>query len=249
MRELVEQGRLPLSEALAAARAGGARGVDRAGRRRISRARWPGDRTRVAGRDRGDRARPARLAAPLAADEAWSRATFELSFGLAPDPERSAEPARPGAGGRPLPAARAIDCIDEHRQTGVLRVTDHKTGKDRTRDTLIIGGGERAAAGDLRRGGASGCSACRWGSEAVLLHVGRRLQQRPVLLDADAAAGDRSAGGDRSRRRAGHAGAGAGRGGLHLVRVPPGVRPGSEQRVARKPQARSWRISLAEEPP
>ena len=28
-----------------------------------------------------------------------------------------------------------------HRQTGRLRVTDHKTGKDRTEDTLVIGGG------------------------------------------------------------------------------------------------------------
>jgi CRISPR/Cas system-associated exonuclease Cas4 (RecB family) len=35
----------------------------------------------------------------------------------------------------------AVDLVEEHQQTGVLRVTDHKTGKDRTKDTLVIGGG------------------------------------------------------------------------------------------------------------
>ena len=36
----------------------------------------------------------------------------------------------------------AVDLVEEHRQTGVLRVTDHKTGKDRTKDSLVIAGGE-----------------------------------------------------------------------------------------------------------
>jgi CRISPR/Cas system-associated exonuclease Cas4 (RecB family) len=35
----------------------------------------------------------------------------------------------------------AIDLVEEHRDNGTLRVTDHKTGKDRTTDGLVIGGG------------------------------------------------------------------------------------------------------------
>ena len=35
-----------------------------------------------------------------------------------------------------------MDLVEEHGETGVLRVTDHKTGKDRTKDNLVIGGGE-----------------------------------------------------------------------------------------------------------
>jgi ATP-dependent helicase/nuclease subunit B len=73
----------------------------------------------------------------------WTPRNFELAFGLRLDDQHD-------------PASRAdavrvddrfllrgsIDLIEEHHATGVLRVTDHKTGKDRTKDGLTIGGGE-----------------------------------------------------------------------------------------------------------
>jgi ATP-dependent helicase/nuclease subunit B len=72
----------------------------------------------------------------------WTPKHFELSFGLRDDGEH--DPASvPKAveidGGFMLRGS--IDLVEEHRATGLLRVTDHKTGKDRQKDTLVIGGG------------------------------------------------------------------------------------------------------------
>ena len=74
--------------------------------------------------------------------EEWTPKYFELSFGLRDDGEH--DPAS-------VPQAveiengfrlrGAVDLVEEHRATGVLRVTDHKTGRDRQKDTLMIGGG------------------------------------------------------------------------------------------------------------
>ena len=78
----------------------------------------------------------------VAADDGWEPRYFELSFGLPHDGERDPRSVRDPVlvDGR-FPLRGSIDAIDVHRQTGVLRVTDHKTGKDRTKDTLVIGGG------------------------------------------------------------------------------------------------------------
>ena len=74
--------------------------------------------------------------------DAWVPRYFELAFGLPPsddrDPHSGPEAVR--IDGRFI-LRGAVDLVDEHRETGALRVTDHKTGKDRTRDTLTIGGG------------------------------------------------------------------------------------------------------------
>jgi ATP-dependent helicase/nuclease subunit B len=69
---------------------------------------------------------------------------FELSFGL--ELRRSERPADP----RSVPASVGLDCgiqlrgfIDlvEHHRSGLMRVTDHKTGKaDTTPDQIIAGG-------------------------------------------------------------------------------------------------------------
>ena len=73
----------------------------------------------------------------------WTPRYFELAFGL-----RRTSSA--------IPQARSSRCSIDGRfplrgadrprrrapATGVLRVTDHKTGKDRTKDGLMIGGGE-----------------------------------------------------------------------------------------------------------
>ncbi|HEV8397929.1 MAG TPA: PD-(D/E)XK nuclease family protein [Vicinamibacterales bacterium] len=78
----------------------------------------------------------------VAHDSEWEPRYFELSFGLPldenHDPRSVVEPVL--VDGR-FPLRGAIDAVDVHRQTGVLRVTDHKTGKDRTKDTLVIAGG------------------------------------------------------------------------------------------------------------
>ena len=72
----------------------------------------------------------------------WTPRYFELSFGLPLSPERDPRSRRDEVliDGR-FRLRGAVDLVEEHRDTGVLRVTDHKTGKDRTTDGLIIGGG------------------------------------------------------------------------------------------------------------
>jgi len=78
----------------------------------------------------------------VAADVDWEPRHFELSFGLTLDDDHdpASVPTPVLVDGR-FPLRGAIDAIDVHRQTRVLRVTDHKTGKDRTKDTLVISGG------------------------------------------------------------------------------------------------------------
>jgi RecB family exonuclease len=73
---------------------------------------------------------------------AWTPRYFELSFGLPASPDRDPRscPEEVLVDGR-FRLRGAVDLVEEHRDTGVLRVTDHKTGKDRTTDDLIIGGG------------------------------------------------------------------------------------------------------------
>jgi CRISPR/Cas system-associated exonuclease Cas4 (RecB family) len=72
----------------------------------------------------------------------WIPRYFELSFGLPLAEERDPRSQREEVliDGR-FRLRGAVDLVEEHHQTGVLRVTDHKTGKDRTKDTLVIGGG------------------------------------------------------------------------------------------------------------
>jgi CRISPR/Cas system-associated exonuclease Cas4 (RecB family) len=78
----------------------------------------------------------------VAADTEWEPRYFELSFGLPLDEEHDPRSvAAPVLVDGRFPLRGAIDAIDIHRQTKVLRVTDHKTGKDRTKDTLVIAGG------------------------------------------------------------------------------------------------------------
>jgi ATP-dependent helicase/nuclease subunit B len=73
----------------------------------------------------------------------WIPRFFELSFGLPLTPDRDPRSRREEVviDGR-FRLRGAVDLVEEHQQTGVLRVTDHKTGKDRTSDSLMIGGGQ-----------------------------------------------------------------------------------------------------------
>jgi CRISPR/Cas system-associated exonuclease Cas4 (RecB family) len=74
--------------------------------------------------------------------QAWTPRYFELAFGLPRTAERdpASVPSPVRIDGR-FDLRGSVDLVEEHRETGALRVTDHKTGKDRTRENLIIGGG------------------------------------------------------------------------------------------------------------
>jgi ATP-dependent helicase/nuclease subunit B len=76
------------------------------------------------------------------APDGWEPIRFEFGFGLPIDAERDshsvAEPVTL-AGGFKLRGA--VDLIERKPNSSGLRVTDHKTGKDRTAAGLIVGGG------------------------------------------------------------------------------------------------------------
>jgi CRISPR/Cas system-associated exonuclease Cas4 (RecB family) len=120
----------------------------------------------------------------VASDGGWEPRYFELSFGLplAPDRDPRSDPKPVWIDGR-FALRGAIDAIDVHTQTKVLRVTDHKTGKDRTKDTLVIGGGRvlqplvYAAVAEAMLGVPVGESRLFFCTSAG------GFKQRPVLLD------------------------------------------------------------------
>ena len=80
----------------------------------------------------------------LADDDSWRPAYFEYSFGLHDVADAGRDP-------RSLPdpilvdgkyvLRGSVDLIEEHAQFDVLRVTDHKTGKNRATADLVVGGG------------------------------------------------------------------------------------------------------------
>jgi hypothetical protein len=175
----------------------------------------------------------------VAADEAWEPRYFELAFGLPADPGRDPRsvPDPVLVDGR-FPLRGAIDAIDVHRQTGILRVTDHKTGKDRTKDTLVIGGGSvlqplvYAAVAETMLGVPVGESRLFFCTSAA------GFKQRPVLLDAAAKrlAIEALEIIDRAIERGTLAPAPSA-GACTWCEFRPVCGPGEEQRVARKPAA------------
>jgi CRISPR/Cas system-associated exonuclease Cas4 (RecB family) len=77
----------------------------------------------------------------LAADTAWQPEYFEFSFGLRDegrDPHSLPDPVR--VDGR-FVLRGSVDLIERRRGLDVLRVTDHKTGRDRSTRDLVVGGG------------------------------------------------------------------------------------------------------------
>jgi RecB family exonuclease len=82
------------------------------------------------------------LAALATSSAEWIPRYFELSFGLpidhAHDPASRRQPV--AIDGR-FPMRGAIDLVEQHGAAGWLRVTDHKTGKNRTTRGLVVGGG------------------------------------------------------------------------------------------------------------
>ena len=75
-------------------------------------------------------------------DSDWEPIHFEFAFGLPSDPNR--DPASTAAPAE-LDSVRlrgSIDLVERHTQTGVLRVTDHKTGKPPETVPAYVGGGK-----------------------------------------------------------------------------------------------------------
>jgi hypothetical protein len=77
----------------------------------------------------------------LADDPEWVPKYFEFSFGLddeGRDPRSLPEPVTVDSRFR---LRGSVDLIEERRDGAALRVTDHKTGRNRSTDGMIIGGG------------------------------------------------------------------------------------------------------------
>lgn len=75
-------------------------------------------------------------------DQGWEPLYFEFSFGLAiDDAHDAASIAEPVLIDNRFKMRGAVDLIERHPVTGALRVTDHKTGKNRTTPYLVVGGG------------------------------------------------------------------------------------------------------------
>ena len=79
----------------------------------------------------------------LTEDASWMPEYFEFGFGLPPDEERDprslTEPVRVDSR---FILRGSVDLIERHAAHDVLRVTDHKTGKNRSNPDLIVGGGQ-----------------------------------------------------------------------------------------------------------
>jgi CRISPR/Cas system-associated exonuclease Cas4 (RecB family) len=72
----------------------------------------------------------------------WQPMLFEFSFGLAMDSDHDPRslPDPVTVDGR-FRLRGSVDLIEQKRDSGVLRITDHKTGRNRTTDRTVIGGG------------------------------------------------------------------------------------------------------------
>ena len=79
----------------------------------------------------------------LPADVDWVPEKFEFAFGLPPDQTRDpASVADPSVVDGRFRLRGSIDLIERNPRTGTLRVTDHKTGKNRTTKATIVHGGQ-----------------------------------------------------------------------------------------------------------
>jgi CRISPR/Cas system-associated exonuclease Cas4 (RecB family) len=77
----------------------------------------------------------------LADDSEWQPQYFEFSFGLSDEGRDPASlPDAVTIDGR-FVLHGSVDLVERHRDLGVLRITDHKTGRNRSNPDLIVGGG------------------------------------------------------------------------------------------------------------
>ena len=122
----------------------------------------------------------------------------------------------------------SVDLVERKPGTKILRVTDHKTRKNRSARGSIIGGGAQLqpVIYSLAVEEATGCTV-ESGRFSYCTTAGGFTDHAVPINERDAADGHRSARDHRSRRRARHAAAGAGREGVRLVRLSAGLRPRS----------------------
>jgi CRISPR/Cas system-associated exonuclease Cas4 (RecB family) len=77
----------------------------------------------------------------LATERDWIPEYFEFSFGLSDegrDPRSLPDPVKIDSR---FVLRGSVDLIERHRERGTLRVTDHKTGRNRSKADWVIGGG------------------------------------------------------------------------------------------------------------
>ena len=138
-----------------------------------------GDRARLARRDRRAAARPRHLGAEAGRRRATWRAGV-LRVQLRPD-RRGARSAQPAGSGRRSTAGSCCAARSISSSTAptldVLRVTDHKTGKNRSKPDLIVGGGATLQPVLYSAGDRAGARQEGRRGPAVLLHDGRRLRR------------------------------------------------------------------------
>lgn len=79
----------------------------------------------------------------MAADGAqWTPTYFEYAFGLAIDEDRDRRSVKdPVRIDERFVLRGSVDLVESHRTSGALRVTDHKTGRNRSSPGMVIGGG------------------------------------------------------------------------------------------------------------
>ncbi len=167
----------------------------------------------------------------------WIPAYFEFSFGLhdeGRDPRSLPDPVL--VDGRFI-LRGSVDLVERHRELPVLRVTDHKTGRNRSNKDLIVGGGtvlqpvlysvavEQGLGTRVHAGRLFYCTTAGGFAEHEI--ADQRLHARAGAPGVD----DR-----RSRGGARHAAGGARRRRVPLVRLPRRVR--TARRGARRAQAR-----------
>ena len=203
-----------------------------------------GDRSRLARRDRGHRPRPARLgrAGCRRPDRLGARL---LRVRVRPAGRRGPRPgqrrrSRCSSTAASSCAARSILIESEARRAAELRITDHKTGKNRTTWKTVIGGGailqpvlyslaiEQALQAQVQSGRLFYCTS-----------AGGFVDHEIPLNEHEPAHRARGAGDRRSRDRARLPAGGAGAARLHLVRLPPGLRPrrAAPRRATRRPRS------------
>jgi hypothetical protein len=79
----------------------------------------------------------------LPLDSEWVPEHFEFAFGLPPDEARDpASVAEPSIVGGRFRLRGSIDLVERNPRTHALRVTDHKTGKNRTNRATVVHGGQ-----------------------------------------------------------------------------------------------------------
>ena len=78
----------------------------------------------------------------LPRDADWVPQRFEFAFGLPPDQGRDpASVSDPAVVGGRFRLRGSIDLVEQNPRTGALRVTDHKTGRNRTTRATVVHGG------------------------------------------------------------------------------------------------------------